>query len=107
MTLTYLHSSLELDTTISDCKIAYDRVDKWARTEKAPFNITFAAFRPVIRKEPKGVVLSISPFNYPVWLTLSPVVCSFSSFTTLASNSLFPFQDWSNCCWQLCRSQTV
>ncbi|KAG1775564.1 Aldehyde/histidinol dehydrogenase [Suillus placidus] len=67
-------SFLELDTTISDCKVAYDRVDKWARTEKAPFNIKFAAFRPVIRKEPKGVVLSISPFNYPVWLSLSPVI---------------------------------
>ncbi|KAG2156901.1 Aldehyde/histidinol dehydrogenase [Suillus bovinus] len=67
-------SFLELDSTISDCKIAYDRVEKWARTEKAPFNIKFAAFRPVIRKEPKGVVLSISPFNYPVWLALGPVI---------------------------------
>ncbi|KAG2356681.1 NAD-dependent aldehyde dehydrogenase [Suillus spraguei] len=65
---------LELNPTISDCKIAYDRVDKWARTEKAPFNIKFAAFRPVIRKEPKGVVLSISPFNYPVWLALGPII---------------------------------
>jgi acyl-CoA reductase-like NAD-dependent aldehyde dehydrogenase len=105
--LTYLHFSLELDSTISDCKIAYDRVDKWARTEKVPFNITFAAFRPVIRKEPKGVVLSISPFNYPVLLALGPVVCSFLSSITLASNSLFPSQDWGNCCWQLCCSQTV
>ncbi|KAF9235550.1 NAD-dependent aldehyde dehydrogenase [Melanogaster broomeanus] len=64
---------LELDSTISDCKIAYDRVDRWARTERAPFNINFAAFRPVIRKEPKGVVLSISPFNYPLWLALGPM----------------------------------
>ncbi|KAG1729284.1 Aldehyde/histidinol dehydrogenase [Suillus lakei] len=67
-------SFLELDSTISDCKIAYDRVDKWARSEKPPFNIKFAAFRPVIRKEPKGVVLSISPFNYPVWLALGPII---------------------------------
>ncbi|KAG9313353.1 Aldehyde/histidinol dehydrogenase [Chiua virens] len=67
-------SFLELDSTISDCKIAYDRVDKWARTEKAPFNVNFAALRPVIRKEPKGVVLSISPFNYPVWLALGPMI---------------------------------
>ncbi|KAH7887098.1 Aldehyde/histidinol dehydrogenase [Phlebopus sp. FC_14] len=65
---------LELDSTISDCKIAYDRVEKWARTEKAPFSINFAAMRPVIRKEPKGVVLSISPFNYPVWLALGPMI---------------------------------
>ncbi|KAF8137586.1 NAD-dependent aldehyde dehydrogenase [Boletus edulis] len=65
---------LELNSTIGDCKIAYDRVDKWARTESAPFNVNFAAFRPVIRKEPKGVVLSISPFNYPVWLALGPMI---------------------------------
>ncbi|KIJ14702.1 hypothetical protein PAXINDRAFT_99957, partial [Paxillus involutus ATCC 200175] len=38
---------IELDLTTSDCKIAYDRVEKWARTEKAPFNINFAPFRPI------------------------------------------------------------
>ncbi|KAI6108623.1 NAD-aldehyde dehydrogenase [Pisolithus croceorrhizus] len=56
-----------------DCKIAYDGVEKWARTEKAPFSLNFFPMRPVIRKEPKGVVLSISPFNYPVWLALGPM----------------------------------
>ncbi|KAI6127519.1 NAD-dependent aldehyde dehydrogenase [Pisolithus croceorrhizus] len=65
---------LELDSTISDCKIAYDSVEKWARTEKAPFSLNFFPMRPVIRKEPKGVVLSISPFNYPVWLALGPMI---------------------------------
>ncbi|KAG8216922.1 NAD-aldehyde dehydrogenase [Butyriboletus roseoflavus] len=65
---------LELDSTISDCKIAYDRVDKWARTERAPFNVNFAAFRPVIRKEAKGVILSISPFNFPLWLAIGPMI---------------------------------
>ncbi|KAI6148774.1 Aldehyde/histidinol dehydrogenase [Pisolithus tinctorius] len=65
---------LELDSTVSDCKIAYDRVEKWAQTEKAPFSFNFFAMRPVIRKEPKGVVLSISPFNYPVWLALGPMI---------------------------------
>lgn len=69
--------SLEFDSTISDCKIAYDRVDKWARAEKPPFSVNWAAFRPVIRKEAKGVILSISPFNYPVWLSLGPMVRPF------------------------------
>ncbi|KAH7920037.1 aldehyde dehydrogenase [Leucogyrophana mollusca] len=65
---------LELDSTISDCKIAYDGVEKWAKTEKAPFRINFTAFNPVIRKEPKGVVLIISPFNYPVWTAIGPMI---------------------------------
>jgi hypothetical protein len=30
--------------------------------------------RPVIRKESKGVVLIISPFNYPLWLSIPPAV---------------------------------
>lgn len=34
--------SLELDSTISDCKIAHDRVATWARTQKASFNVNFA-----------------------------------------------------------------
>ncbi|EIW78299.1 NAD-dependent aldehyde dehydrogenase [Coniophora puteana RWD-64-598 SS2] len=67
-------SFLDLLPTLSDTKIAIDRVEKWARTERAPFSLNFAATRPVIRKEPKGVVLIIAPFNYPVWLTFGPLI---------------------------------
>ncbi|KAH7928569.1 aldehyde dehydrogenase [Leucogyrophana mollusca] len=65
---------LELDSTIGDCKVAYDRVEKWAKTEKAPFNLNFFAFGPVVRNEPKGVVPNISPFNYPVWTAIGPII---------------------------------
>ena len=96
---------MELNATISDCKLAYDRVEKWARTEKAPFSLEFFATNPVIRKEPKGVVLSITPFNYPVWLTLGPMVLIFhSSLSKIVSHHV---SDWRSCCGQLFRSQTV
>ncbi|KAH7915323.1 Aldehyde/histidinol dehydrogenase [Hygrophoropsis aurantiaca] len=65
---------LEIDSTIGDCKLAYDRVEKWAKAEKAPFNLNFFAFGPVVRKEPKGVILNISPFNYPVWTAIGPLI---------------------------------
>ncbi|KAF8623849.1 hypothetical protein AX15_006169 [Amanita polypyramis BW_CC] len=60
----------EINTTIGDIKNTYNNVEKWAKPEKAPFSINFAAMRPVIYKEAKGVVLIISPFNYPIWLSI-------------------------------------
>lgn len=44
-------------------------------SEKADQSLTYVEqMRPVIYKEPKGTVLVLSPFNYPVWLTLGPLV---------------------------------
>lgn len=98
--------SLELDSTISDCKIAYDRVHKWARTEKAPFDLNWAAFGPVIRKEAKGVVLSISPFNYPVWLAIGPMV-RHHVFRLFALRAFISYLDWRHRGGQLFRAQAV
>lgn len=49
-------------------------VSKWSKPESPAFNVTWFAMKPKIRKEPKGVVLIISPFNYPLWCLLGPVV---------------------------------
>ncbi|KAF8633137.1 hypothetical protein AX17_004638 [Amanita inopinata Kibby_2008] len=64
---------LEIDSSIGDVKTAYNKVNKWAKPEKPAFSLNWVLMRPVIHKEPKGVVLIISPFNYPVWLTVGPV----------------------------------
>lgn len=69
-----LSVSLEINLTINDIKHAYNNVEKWAKPEKAPFSLNFAAMRPVVYKEPKGAVLIISPFNYPLWLSLQIMV---------------------------------
>ena len=74
-TLSSFRDSLEIHPTITDIKNAYDNVEKWAKPEKAPFSLNFAAMRPVVFKEAKGAVLIISPFNYPLWLSL-PVIVS-------------------------------
>jgi acyl-CoA reductase-like NAD-dependent aldehyde dehydrogenase len=66
---------MELNALIKDIKDAHDNVEKWAKTERAPFSLDSSFMNPVIRKDPKGVVLIISPFNYPVFLALSPLVC--------------------------------
>ena len=69
-----LDESLELTPTLSEIKRQHDNVDKWAKPEKPPFNIVWTPFRPTIAKEPKGTVLLINPFNYPVWVNLVPLV---------------------------------
>lgn len=53
---------------------AYKNVDSWAKPEKPPLAINWMFMRPVMYKEPKGVVLIISPFNFPLWLCVSPMV---------------------------------
>ncbi|KAI0649401.1 NAD-aldehyde dehydrogenase [Trametes meyenii] len=57
-----------------DVRASYDNVEKWAKTQKAEFNLNFFAMSPRMRAEPKGVVLIIAPFNFPVYLILSPLI---------------------------------
>lgn len=56
-------------------KEAIDNVGKWAATEKARMTMLWFAMAPAVKKEPKGVVLIISPFNFPLLLSLGPLVC--------------------------------
>ncbi|KAJ3880668.1 NAD-aldehyde dehydrogenase [Lentinula edodes] len=66
---------LDIDPSLVEIKLTLSSFEKWAKQESAPFSINFSAMRPVIRKEPKGVVLIISPFNYPLFLTI-PLMAS-------------------------------
>src|SRR5262245_36994749 len=54
--------------------VAYNNVEKWAKTEKAPFSLNYSLMNPKIRKEAKGVVLIIGPFNFPLWSLLRPLI---------------------------------
>ena len=54
--------------------LAYNSVEKWAKTEKAPWNRKFWAMGPKVRKEAKGTVLIIGPYNSPVWSSFVPLV---------------------------------
>ncbi|KAL6307480.1 NAD-dependent aldehyde dehydrogenase [Sparassis latifolia] len=64
--------SAELAPTISEAMVCYHGVKKWAATERAAFSFNYAAMSPAIRKEPKGLVLIIGPFNYPILNLLAP-----------------------------------
>ncbi|KAF9265110.1 NAD-aldehyde dehydrogenase [Marasmius fiardii PR-910] len=66
---------LEISGSLTETKHTYSNIDKWVKPEKAPFSLNWSAMKPTIYKEPKGVVLIISPFNYPIFLTI-PVLAS-------------------------------
>ncbi|EEB95180.1 hypothetical protein MPER_05893, partial [Moniliophthora perniciosa FA553] len=72
---THFTLSFEVTSCIVEIKYTYTHIEKWVKPEKPSFSLNWTPMRPVIYKEPKGVVLLISPFNYPVFLTV-PILAS-------------------------------
>ena len=75
---------MEFGGTLSEAVDAYHNVAKWSKPESARWSFNFFAMRPTILKQPKGVVLIISPFNYPMWLSLGPLVRSHLALSRLS-----------------------
>ncbi|KAH8082833.1 NAD-dependent aldehyde dehydrogenase [Cristinia sonorae] len=79
----YLESEVfELIPAINDIRTIHDNLHKWAKTESAPFQFAAASMHPKIRKEPKGTVLIIVPFNAPVFLGLTPLMAAVAAGNT-------------------------
>ena len=66
--------SYEISGALTDISAAIKNLSSWAKTETSPFDFNWFAMRPRAHKLPKGVVLVITPFNYPVWLVVEPLV---------------------------------
>lgn len=75
----------DISCIISDALYAYKNTDAWVKSEKAAFDFNSFPFSPKIHKQAKGVVLIISPFNYPLWC-LGPIV---STYAMLALHNIF------------------
>ncbi|KAG9045868.1 hypothetical protein FS837_005536 [Tulasnella sp. UAMH 9824] len=63
-------TAADVNGTVTELMYLYDNFGSWTKPEKPPFNLKFWALSPVIRRVPKGVVLVIGPFNYPLVSTL-------------------------------------
>ncbi|KIO24519.1 hypothetical protein M407DRAFT_76884 [Tulasnella calospora MUT 4182] len=63
-------TATDVNSTVADLMYLYDNFEAWTKPEKPPFNFQFWALSPVIRRVPKGIVLVIGPFNYPLISTL-------------------------------------
>ncbi|XP_030189495.1 LOW QUALITY PROTEIN: aldehyde dehydrogenase family 3 member B1-like [Lynx canadensis] len=64
----------EISITQSEINLALRHLRAWMKDEKVPKNLATQLDSAFIRKEPFGLVLVIAPWNYPVNLTLVPLV---------------------------------
>ncbi|KAL2759062.1 hypothetical protein ACRALDRAFT_2100126 [Sodiomyces alcalophilus JCM 7366] len=65
----------EIDWVTNDCLFMIKNLERFAKDEPGEDTpLTFALMRPHIRKEPLGMVLIISAFNFPVQLALVPLI---------------------------------
>lgn len=69
----------ELYPVISEIKEALRHLPRWMRARKVPTPIGLFGSVGSIRHEPRGVVLIISPWNYPIYLTLGPLVSALAA----------------------------
>ena len=64
----------EVGLTLSELRFAKKHVQKWSREKRVPTPLAQFHARSFIVQEPYGVVLVMSPWNYPVLLTLEPLI---------------------------------
>jgi aldehyde dehydrogenase (NAD+) len=69
----------ELYPVISELKDALRHLSRWMKPKKVPTPIGLFGSTSAIVHEPKGVVLIISPWNYPIYLTLGPLVSALAA----------------------------
>ncbi len=69
----------ELYPVISEIRDALRHLPRWMRPHKVPTPIGLFGSAGTIRYEPRGVALIISPWNYPVYLTLGPLVSAIAA----------------------------
>jgi len=66
----------------SEIKHAISQMRKWMKPESVSNPLHYLGTTGYIQYEPKGVTLILSPWNYPVSLTLSPLVSAISAGCT-------------------------
>lgn len=69
----------ELYPVICEIKDALRHLDRWMKPRKVPTPLALLGSAGKIMSESKGVVLIISPWNYPINLTLGPLVSAIAA----------------------------
>ncbi|KAH9902361.1 aldehyde dehydrogenase [Cubamyces lactineus] len=57
-----------------EARMAYDNIERWTKEQAPEFSLNWFLMKPRLKPEPKGVVLIIAPFNYPLFLLLVPLI---------------------------------
>jgi len=64
----------EISPTLEEIDYAIRHLDSWMRPRRVPTPLTIAGGTSRIRYEPKGRVLILSPWNYPFFLAVTPLM---------------------------------
>jgi coniferyl-aldehyde dehydrogenase len=82
---------LEIFPCVDGIRHSLKNLSKWMRPERRPVSVLFATGSNRIVPQPKGVVGIVSPWNYPLFLTLSPLISVLAAgnraMIKMASNS--------------------
>lgn len=71
--------STEIGFTLSDIEHQRKHVAEWARPRKVRIPLVFRPANARVVPEPKGVVLIIAPWNYPLQLLLAPMAAAIAA----------------------------
>jgi len=69
----------EVKTTVDEIQNAVDHLSDWMAPRPVGTPLLYTGTRSEIRYEPKGVVLIMAPWNYPVNLTLGPLASALAA----------------------------
>ena len=82
---------LEISSIILSLRYTRKKLKKWMKPKKRHVSILFAGGKNIVIPQAKGVVGIISPWNYPLFLTLSPLTSVIAAgnrvMIKMASNS--------------------
>ena len=69
--------SFDIGGTLIELREVFNNFEQWVKPKKAPFDPVFCVMNPTVKPVPKGTVLILAPFNFPLYLLLGPLVrCS-------------------------------
>lgn len=69
----------DIASTAAEAAYARKRLRRWMRPQRVGLGLTQLPGSAAVVREPKGVVLVIGPWNYPVYLCLSPLVAALAA----------------------------
>lgn len=69
----------EILILVSEAREALSHLSAWTADEPVETPLMLAPATSHVRKEPFGVVLIIAPWNYPIMLSLAPIVSAFAA----------------------------
>lgn len=72
-------SLMSLMTVLDELKLAQKKLGQWIRPQKKSSTLMMWPSLSQLHYEPKGVVLIIAPWNYPVYLVFAPLVAALAA----------------------------